>query len=68
MVWVCEMKKGRRSKGDTWLWNEEVTKAMSRKKIIHKAMYRAGTEHNTNRYKSMNNKAKNGFKGNHRKS
>ena len=29
---VCGKNSGRRSKGDTWWWNEEVKEAVSRKK------------------------------------
>ena len=35
---VCGKKRGRRSKGDTWWWNEEVKEAVSRKKEAHKTM------------------------------
>ena len=51
-------KRGRRSKGDIWLWNEEVKKKVSRKKDAHKAMCRISTEDNKIRHKSMKNKAK----------
>ena len=34
---VCGKKMGRRSKGDTWWWNEEVNEAVSRKKDAHMA-------------------------------
>ena len=33
------MKMGRRSKGDTWWWNEDVKEALSWKKDAHKAMF-----------------------------
>ena len=35
---VCEKKRGRRSNGDAWWWNEEVKEAVSRKKEAHLAM------------------------------
>ena len=49
--------KGRRSKGDTWWWNNEVNESVSRKKKAHKAMCQNSTEKNK-RHKSMKNKAK----------
>ena len=49
---------GRRSKGDTWWWNEEVKEAVSIKKEAHKAMCQNSTEENKRRYKSMKNNAK----------
>ena len=55
---VCEKKRGRRSKGYTWWWNEEVMGAVSRKKEAHKAMCQNSTEENKRRYESMKNKAK----------
>ena len=54
---VCGKKRGRRSKGDTWSWNEEVNEAVSRKKEAHKAMCQNSTEENKRRHKSMKNKA-----------
>ena len=42
-------KMERKSKGDTWWWNEEVNKAVSRriwKKDAHQAMHRNSTEEN----------------------
>ena len=41
---VCGKKRERRSKGDTWWWNEEVMEAVSRKKEAHKAMCQNSTE------------------------
>ena len=35
---VCGKKRGRRSKGDTRWWNEEVKESISIKKEAHKAM------------------------------
>ena len=35
---VCGKKWGRRCKGDTWWWNEEVKEAVSWKKDAHKTM------------------------------
>ena len=52
---VCGMKRGRRSKGNTWWWNEEVKEAVSRKKA-HKAMCQNSTVENMRRYKRMKNK------------
>ena len=51
------MKRGRRSKGDTWWWNEEVKEAVSRKKEAHKAMCQNITEENKRRCIIMINKA-----------
>ena len=53
----CGKKRGRRSKGDTWWWNEDVMEAVSRKKVAHKAMCQNSTGENKRRYKSMKNKA-----------
>ena len=51
-------EEGRRSKGDTWWWNDEVKKeAASIKKETHKAMCQNSTEENK-RHKSMKNIAK----------
>ena len=49
---VCGKKCGRRSKGDTWWWNEEVKEAFSRKKEAHKAMCQSSTEENKRRCKT----------------
>ena len=54
---VCGKKRGRRSKGDTWWWNEEVKKAVSRKKDAHKAVCQNSSEENKRRCESMKNKA-----------
>ena len=54
---VCGKKRGRRSKGDTWWWNEVVKEAVSRKKDAHKTMCENSTEENKRRYESMKNKA-----------
>ena len=54
---VCGKKRGRKSKGDTWWWNEEVKEAVSRRKEAHKAMCQNSTEENKRRCKSMKNKA-----------
>ena len=43
---VCWKKSERRSKGDTWWWNEEVMEAVSRKKEAHKTMCQNSTEEN----------------------
>ena len=47
---------GRRSKVDTWWWNEETKKAVSRKKETHKAICQNSMENK--RYKSLKNKEK----------
>ena len=54
---ACGKKRGRKSKGDTWWWNEEVKEAVLWKKDAHKAIHRNNTEKNKRRYKSMKNKA-----------
>ena len=54
---VCWKKRGRRSKGDTWWWNEQVKEAVSRKKEAHRAMCQNIAEENKRRYKMMKNKA-----------
>ena len=51
---VCGKK---RSKGDTWWWNEEMKEAFSRKKESHKTMYQSSTAENKRRCRSMMNKA-----------
>ena len=53
---VCWKKRGRRSRGDTWRWNEEVNEAVSRKK--HTGQCVNPEEENKRRYKSIRNKAK----------
>ena len=55
---MCWNKKGRRSKGDTWWWNDEVKEAVSRKEETHRVMYQNNTEGNKRRYDNMKNKAK----------
>ena len=54
---MCWKKSGRRSKGDTWWWNEEVKEAVSRKKEAHRAMCQSSTEEYKRRYEIMKNKA-----------
>ena len=54
---VCWKKRGRRSKGEAWWWNDEVKEAISRKKYAYKAMCRNSTEGNRNRYEDMMKKA-----------
>ena len=54
---VCWKKRGRRNKGDTWWWNEEVKEAVSKKKDTHKAICQNRTGENKWRNKSMKNKA-----------
>ena len=51
------MKRGRRHKGDTWWWNEEVKKAALWMKDAHKVMCQINIEENKRRCKSMKNKA-----------
>ena len=56
----CVWKKtGRRRKGDTWWWTEEMNEAVSWKKEANKEMCRMCTMENKIRHKSMKNKAKN---------
>ena len=55
---VCCRKRRRRSKGDTWFWNEEVKEAVLGKKEAHKALCHTITEENKRRYEIMKNKAK----------
>ena len=43
---VCEMKRGRKNKGDIWWWNEEVKDIVSRKKDLHMVMCWNSTEEN----------------------
>ena len=43
---MCGKKRGRRSEGDTWSWNEEVKEAVLKKKDAHKAMCQNNTEEN----------------------
>ena len=54
---VYGKKRWRRSKGDTWWWNEEVKEAVSRKKEAHMAMCQNSTEENRRSYKNIWNKA-----------
>ena len=55
---VCWQKRGTRSKGGTWWWNEEVMEAVSRKEDAHMAMCQDNTEESKKRYRSMKNKAR----------
>ena len=48
-------KKKRRSKRDTWWWNDEVKQAVAMNKDAHEVMCLNSTEENKRRYKSMNN-------------
>ncbi|XP_077862555.1 uncharacterized protein LOC144344497 [Saccoglossus kowalevskii] len=50
---VCGKKKGRRGRGDTGWWNEEVKEAIARKKDAYKKMRKSGTEENKVRYKRL---------------
>ena len=49
----CVKKRGGRSKGDIWWWNEGVKEAVSRKKDEHKVTCQNNTEENKRWYKSM---------------
>ena len=55
--YMCGKKRGRRSKGDSWWWNEGVKEAVSKNKEAHKAICQNNAEANKRRYKSMRNKA-----------
>ena len=55
---VCGKSKGRRDRGDTWWWNEEVKEAIANKKAAHKEMCKNRTEENKARYVRMRNRAK----------
>ena len=55
---VSGKKRGRIIKGNTWWWNENVKKAISRKKHEHKTLCWNSTEKNGRRCKVMRNKAK----------
>ena len=55
---VCGKKRGVRSNGDTWWWNEDVKETVLRKKDAHNVMCQNKTEENKRRHKSMKNKAK----------
>ena len=55
---MCWKKKGRKSNGDMWWWNEEVKEAVYRKKDAHKVMCRNSAEENKRRYKCKKNEAK----------
>lgn len=55
---VCGKRKGRRDKGNTWWWNEEVKEAIANKKDAHKEMRKNRTEENKARYVRMRNRAK----------
>ena len=52
---VCGKKRGRRSKGDTCWWNEDVKEAVSRKKDSHKVMRQNSTKENKRRHRIMKN-------------
>ena len=47
---MCDKKRGMRSMGERWWWNEDVVDA-------HKVICRNSTEENKKRYKCMENKA-----------
>ena len=54
---VCWKIFGRKSKGDSCWWNEDVKEVVSGKKEEHKAMCQNSTEENKRRYNGMKNKA-----------
>ena len=49
---------GKRRKGDTWWWNEDMMESVERKKDAHKTMCWNSAEENKRRCKSMKNRAK----------
>ena len=53
---VCGKRRGRRSKGDIWWWNEEVKEAVLRK--YHTRQCVRTVEENKRRYRSIMNKGK----------
>ena len=55
---VCGKKKGSRSHGDTWWWNEEVKKAIQQKKVAYKQMCENRSEENKAKYKNIKNRTK----------
>ena len=55
---TCGKTKGRRDRGDTWWWNEEVKEAIARKKDARKEMLKNVTEESKAKYKNMKNRAK----------
>ena len=55
---ACGKKRGRRSKGDTWWWNEEMKEADKKKKDVHEVTCQNSTEENKRMHKCMKNKAK----------
>ena len=50
---MCGIKRGRRSKGDTWWWNEDVKEALLWKKDAHRATCQDNAEENNRRYESI---------------
>ena len=52
---VCGKKRGRRNKGDTWWWNDEVKETVLRKKEAHRAMCQNRTGENKMMCKIMKN-------------
>ena len=55
---MCGKMMGRKSKGDTWWWNDKVKEAMSRKKDAHNVICLNSTEERKKRYENMKYKAK----------
>ena len=54
----CVGRRGGRSKGDTWWWNEEVKETVSRKKQAHKAICQNSTFESNRRYISIKKERK----------
>ena len=55
---VCWKKSERRSKGDTWWWNDEVKEAVSRKHDANKLMCWNSTDDKKMGYECKENKAR----------
>ena len=55
---VCEKMKGRRNRGNTWWWNEQVKEVIQHKKAAYKKMRKNRSEENKARYKNIKNQTK----------
>ena len=55
---VCENRKGRRNRGDTWWWNEDVKEAIQQKKVAYKKMCKNPWKENKAKYKYIKNRTK----------
>ena len=64
---VCGKKKGRKSHGDTWWWNEEVKEAIQQKKVAYKKMCKNRSEESKVKYKNIKNRTKKVIAGSMRK-